>query len=137
MTGADRVGKPSLTGAARVGKPSLIGAARVGKPGLTLVQEQGRLEKPGLTRAGLSWQAGLDWSCLSWQAGLDRSYQCRHDMSPLNFDPRNDGFWGDTTATLDWCETNYEVTNTELIATPMQFVNAFFKFIIINVIGCR
>ena len=30
-------------------------------------------------------------------------------MSPLDFDPRNDGYWGDTTATLDWCEQNYEV----------------------------
>ena len=30
-------------------------------------------------------------------------------MSPLNFDPKNDGYWGDTTATLDWCEQNYEV----------------------------
>jgi len=31
-------------------------------------------------------------------------------MSPLSFDPRNDGYWGDTTSTLDWCETNYEVS---------------------------
>ena len=31
-------------------------------------------------------------------------------MSPLNFDPKNDGYWGDTTATLDWCEKNYEVS---------------------------
>jgi len=31
-------------------------------------------------------------------------------MSPLNFDPKNDGYWGDTTATLDWCEQNYEVS---------------------------
>ena len=30
-------------------------------------------------------------------------------MSPLNFDPKNDGYWGDTTSTLDWCEQNYEV----------------------------
>lgn len=31
------------------------------------------------------------------------------EMSPLNFDPKNDGYWGDTTSTLDWCEQNYEV----------------------------
>ena len=31
-------------------------------------------------------------------------------MSPLNFNPSNDGYWGDTTSTLDWCETNYEVS---------------------------
>ena len=30
-------------------------------------------------------------------------------MSPLSFDPRNEGYWGDTTSTLDWCEDNYEV----------------------------
>ena len=29
-------------------------------------------------------------------------------MSPLNFNPSNDGYWGDTASTLDWCETNYE-----------------------------
>lgn len=54
----------------------------------------------------------------------------RDNMSPLNFDPRNDGFWGDTTATLDWCETNYEVswyiaefwntiTNLSMILPPL------------------
>ena len=32
-------------------------------------------------------------------------------MSPLSFDPRNEGYWGDTTSTLDWCEGNYEVTS--------------------------
>ena len=31
---------------------------------------------------------------------------------PFEFDPRNDGYWGDTTSTLDWCEANYEVTTT-------------------------
>jgi len=31
-------------------------------------------------------------------------------MSPLSFDPRNEGYWGDTTSTLDWCEDNYEVS---------------------------
>ena len=33
-------------------------------------------------------------------------------MSPLIFNPSNDGYWGDTTSTLDWCETNYEVSVT-------------------------
>jgi len=51
-------------------------------------------------------------------------------MSPLNFDPKNDGYWGDTTATLDWCEQNYEVswyiaefwntvTNLSMIIPPL------------------
>jgi len=51
-------------------------------------------------------------------------------MSPLNFDPKNDGYWGDTTATLDWCEKNYEVswyiaefwntvTNLSMIIPPL------------------
>jgi len=51
-------------------------------------------------------------------------------MSPLDFDPRNDGYWGDTTATLDWCEQNYEVswyiaefwntvTNLSMIIPPL------------------
>ena len=31
-------------------------------------------------------------------------------MPPFDFDPRNDGLWGDTTSTLDWCEHNYEVS---------------------------
>lgn len=31
-------------------------------------------------------------------------------MPPFDFDPRNDGFWGDTTSTLDWCENNYELS---------------------------
>ena len=30
-------------------------------------------------------------------------------MAPFDFDPHNDGFWGDTTSSLDWCEDNYEV----------------------------
>ena len=30
-------------------------------------------------------------------------------MPPFDFDPRNEGLWGDTTSTLDWCEHNYEV----------------------------
>ena len=30
-------------------------------------------------------------------------------MPPFDFDPINDGFWGNTTSTLDWCERNYEV----------------------------
>ena len=51
----------------------------------------------------------------------------RDNMSPLNFDPRNDGFWGDTTATLDWCETNYEVTSTELMGTTMTSLLPFLK----------
>lgn len=29
---------------------------------------------------------------------------------PFEFNVTNDGFWGDTTATLDWCEGNYEVS---------------------------
>jgi len=29
-------------------------------------------------------------------------------MAPLETDL--DGFWGKPTATIDWCETNYEVT---------------------------
>ena len=48
-------------------------------------------------------------------------------MSPLDFDPRNDGYWGDTTATLDWCEQNYEVGGChslisfcELFAIPIR-----------------
>ena len=35
------------------------------------------------------------------------------DMSPVvpfEFNVTNDGFWGDTTSTLDWCEGNYEVS---------------------------
>ena len=30
-------------------------------------------------------------------------------MPPFDFNPINDGFWGNTTSTLDWCERNYEV----------------------------
>ena len=41
-------------------------------------------------------------------------------MSPLNFDPKNDGYWGDTTATLDWCEQNYEV---RWVGTGLQFTD--------------
>ena len=32
---------------------------------------------------------------------------------PFEFNVTNDGFWGDTTATLDWCERNYEVSHEE------------------------
>ena len=32
---------------------------------------------------------------------------------PFEFNVTNDGFWGDTTATLDWCEGNYEVSHGE------------------------
>ena len=38
-------------------------------------------------------------------------------MPPFDFDPRNDGFWGDTTSTLDWCENNYEVKPSKLLTT--------------------
>jgi len=51
-------------------------------------------------------------------------------MSPLSFDPKNHGYWGDTTSTLDWCESNYEVnwyiaefwntiTNLSMILPPL------------------
>ena len=46
-------------------------------------------------------------------------------MSPLNFNPSNDGYWGDTTATLDWCETNYEVS---LVIGCLKFVGLFTVF---------
>ena len=29
---------------------------------------------------------------------------------PFEFNVTNDGYWGDTTSTLDWCEGNYEVS---------------------------
>ena len=32
---------------------------------------------------------------------------------PFEFNVTNDGFWGDTTATLDWCEGNYEVSREQ------------------------
>ena len=38
------------------------------------------------------------------------------DMSPVvpfEFNVTNDGFWGDTTSTLDWCEGNYEVSRVQ------------------------
>jgi len=31
-------------------------------------------------------------------------------MPPYNFETYNDGYWGNTTSTLDWCEINYEVS---------------------------
>ena len=31
-------------------------------------------------------------------------------MPPFDFDPVNDGYWGDTTSSLDWCEDNYAVS---------------------------
>ena len=30
-------------------------------------------------------------------------------MPPYDFETYNDGYWGNTTSTLDWCEINYEV----------------------------
>ena len=35
---------------------------------------------------------------------------------PFEFNVTNDGFWGDTTATLDWCEGNYEVSPRESLS---------------------
>lgn len=32
---------------------------------------------------------------------------------PFEFNVTNDGYWGDTTATLDWCEGNYEVSRVQ------------------------
>jgi len=78
-------------------------------------------------------------------------------MSPLEFDPRNDGYWGDTTSTLDWCETNYEVswyiaefwntiTNLSMIIPPLygfqqiisqrlekRFFMSFVAFLLVGV----
>ena len=50
-------------------------------------------------------------------------------MSPLNFDPKNDGYWGDTTATLDWCEQNYEVWKG---MTIFQFIDSSPNVVIAN-----
>ena len=46
-------------------------------------------------------------------------------MAPFDFDPHNDGFWGDTTSSLDWCEDNYEVIECLLQHCYKQF---FFIF---------
>eukprot|EP00092_Neocalanus_flemingeri_P007753 GFUD01008371.1.p1 GENE.GFUD01008371.1~~GFUD01008371.1.p1 ORF type:complete len:272 (+),score=72.00 GFUD01008371.1:154-969(+) len=59
-------------------------------------------------------------------------------MSPLIFNPSNDGYWGDTTSTLDWCETNYEVswyiaefwntvTNLSMIIPPLYGVQQIVR----------
>ena len=77
------------------------------------------------------------------------------DMSPIvpfEFNVTNDGFWGDTTATLDWCEGNYEVSRVQGLlgdretnydtdcflhsSRPIQFMTAMdliHEFIVFNV----
>ena len=52
-------------------------------------------------------------------------------MSPLIFNPSNDGFWGDTTSTLDWCETNYEVGLLYYMSFR-HFNNTFIKLYVLK-----
>jgi len=49
-------------------------------------------------------------------------------MAPLERD--FDGFWGKPTATIDWCEANYEVTY--FVAEFCEFIKAasyFYKLL--------
>ena len=42
---------------------------------------------------------------------------------PFEFNVTNDGFWGDTTATLDWCEGNYEVSPRESLSDEWSLLS--------------
>ena len=51
-------------------------------------------------------------------------------MPPYDFDTHNDGFWGDTTSTLDWCENNYEVNKYNHVAfSCYNLINILLSFI--------
>ena len=49
-------------------------------------------------------------------------------MPPFDFDPRNEGLWGDTTSTLDWCEHNYEVGHCRALQTTAVVVVTNYQF---------